>query len=226
MWIVFFISSSFALGGGNCWVKPPAGSLKFNIDGAVVAGFGRAGIGGILRNPDNESLISFSKSVGITDATSAELLAFKEACVLFGESKWAKSFAVIFESDCSLISRWSFNVVPSCANLTADKLTKAGINSAMSLKRMRRRCQPVFELNRVYPGVAHGFYAWFAVLLTGYYVGWHVALLPHWWPSILAVQGWLVLLSLATVMLIGALSVGLPLIFVRGWLFPGGLHVF
>ncbi|KAK9034289.1 hypothetical protein V6N11_050460 [Hibiscus sabdariffa] len=139
----------------DAWLKPPTGSLKFNIDGAVVEGFGKADIRRILRNEYNESLLTFSKYIGFTDATSAELLAFKEACVLFGESKWVESHSVIFESDCSLVFRWltqpnlvssifkqivldcldvcsnfrwSLNIVPRTANPIADKLAKTGTN--------------------------------------------------------------------------------------------------
>ncbi|KAK8564070.1 hypothetical protein V6N12_036201 [Hibiscus sabdariffa] len=40
---------------------PPLGSVKFNVDGAVCGGFGKAGIGGILSDSSNRTLISFSK---------------------------------------------------------------------------------------------------------------------------------------------------------------------
>ncbi|KAK9000970.1 hypothetical protein V6N11_082764 [Hibiscus sabdariffa] len=129
-------------------------AMEFNFDGAVARGFGKAGIGGILRNSDNRSLIMFSKAVGTLDATSAELIMFKEACSLFGSSSWVKSKKLILETDCVLIAEWlnrsnststvfrplveeslricsnfswDIRVVPRCANETADKLAKSGI---------------------------------------------------------------------------------------------------
>ncbi|KAK8992945.1 hypothetical protein V6N11_049004 [Hibiscus sabdariffa] len=96
----------------------------------------------------------FSKAVGTVDATSAELVAFKEACSLFGNSSWVKSKKLILETDCVLIAEWlnrpnsaptvfrllveeslricsnfswDIRVVPRCANETTDKLAKSGI---------------------------------------------------------------------------------------------------
>ncbi|KAK8997743.1 hypothetical protein V6N11_012283 [Hibiscus sabdariffa] len=76
------------------WVKPPVKSVKFNVDGAVERGFGRAGIGGILRDSNGKTLILFSKSVGSLDATTAELLALKEAVNIFRKSTWLNTFNI------------------------------------------------------------------------------------------------------------------------------------
>ncbi|KAK8502480.1 hypothetical protein V6N12_005467 [Hibiscus sabdariffa] len=67
----------------NTWIPPPQGYLKFNIDGAVKGSYGDAGIGGCLRNDKSQCLISFSKSVGLSDVTTAEIRALVEACKLF-----------------------------------------------------------------------------------------------------------------------------------------------
>ncbi|KAK9029313.1 hypothetical protein V6N11_026432 [Hibiscus sabdariffa] len=142
------------------WVKPFANSLKFSVDGAVEGGFGRAGVGGILRNSNNKTLILFSKSVGCCDATSAELFALKEAVQVFRNSIWTRSFTLILETDClacvewfykphlaptvfkDIISeclrectflRWEIIVILRAANATADKLAKSGIARARPL---------------------------------------------------------------------------------------------
>ncbi|KAL4346427.1 hypothetical protein GQ457_17G000750 [Hibiscus cannabinus] len=50
--------------------------------------FGEAGIGGCLRNEQSKCLISFSKSIGMSDVTSAEIAAISEAVKLFRNSAW------------------------------------------------------------------------------------------------------------------------------------------
>ncbi|KAK8596357.1 hypothetical protein V6N12_064852 [Hibiscus sabdariffa] len=152
----------------SSWVKPSAESLKFNVDGAVVGGLGRAGIGGILRNSGNESLILFSRAAGSTDATSAELNAILEAVNLFRKSKWVHSFKLLLETDCSLCVqwlerpsstplcfktlieecleacaglRWSIEAVSRSANAMADKLAKSGISRGVPLVWMSQKHQ-------------------------------------------------------------------------------------
>ncbi|KAK8532147.1 hypothetical protein V6N12_053593 [Hibiscus sabdariffa] len=144
--------------GPSLWVIPSAESLKFN--GAIVGGFGKIGIGGILRNSKNESIILFFRSVGSIDATSAELIAILEIVTLFKKSKWAQSFKLLLETDCFLcvlrLERpslaplcfkpfieaclkecdglvWSIEAVPRAANTTADKLAKSGISRVAPL---------------------------------------------------------------------------------------------
>ncbi|KAL4271451.1 hypothetical protein GQ457_13G003200 [Hibiscus cannabinus] len=117
----------------------------------------QSGYMGLLRNAANASLIIFSKPVGVTDATSAELLALKQVCTLFSKSKWSKSFKQILEIDCSMIIdwlnrpslapavfkpdvleylelctnfKWSIGVVPMSVNSSVDKLAKFGIYRA------------------------------------------------------------------------------------------------
>ncbi|GMJ08610.1 hypothetical protein HRI_004530200 [Hibiscus trionum] len=73
------------------WSTPLAGSLKFNTNGAVMGHFGEAGIGGILRNHLGETIVKFSKSIGISDLSTAELVAIKEAVSIFARIKWSSS---------------------------------------------------------------------------------------------------------------------------------------
>ncbi|XVF42328.1 hypothetical protein PTKIN_Ptkin01aG0352500 [Pterospermum kingtungense] len=67
------------------------GSLKFNIDGAASGQPGPAGIGGILRDCNANIKMRFSKSIGIADSSLAEVLAVKEAFLLFSSSQWSSS---------------------------------------------------------------------------------------------------------------------------------------
>ncbi|KAK8496820.1 hypothetical protein V6N12_021145 [Hibiscus sabdariffa] len=55
----------------DTWCPPLLGELKFNVDGATLGSFGETGIGGCLRDVDSNCMITFSKSVGVTDCTSA-----------------------------------------------------------------------------------------------------------------------------------------------------------
>ncbi|EOY19766.1 Uncharacterized protein TCM_045102 [Theobroma cacao] len=60
---------------------------------------GRSGIGGVLRDDQGKVLIAFSKSVGMGNANFAELLAIKEALLIFVASDWVSSHELIIESD-------------------------------------------------------------------------------------------------------------------------------
>ncbi|KAK8532153.1 hypothetical protein V6N12_053599 [Hibiscus sabdariffa] len=142
------------------WKCPSTGVLKFNVDGAVAGAFGKAGIGGLLRDADGKILLMFSRSIGFIDSTSAEILALKEACSLFSKSEWARVFSLVLETDCSLLvdwfgnplrappgfrmlvkecldlclgCAWSIRVVSREANCTADKLAKSGIGRSKPL---------------------------------------------------------------------------------------------
>ncbi|KAL4388066.1 hypothetical protein GQ457_09G011730 [Hibiscus cannabinus] len=88
------------------WKAPPVGFLKFNVDGAVSGSFGAAGIGGILRNHENQIVYSFHRSAGFLDPTSAEILAIVEAVSYFLSWRWCSSFRLIIESDSSLAVSW------------------------------------------------------------------------------------------------------------------------
>ncbi|KAL4352909.1 hypothetical protein GQ457_06G017170 [Hibiscus cannabinus] len=111
--LVYFINPLLSNRESNnslcLWVVPLMSSFKFNVDGVVIGGFNRAGIGGILRNLKNVSLLFFSKAVGCLDATLAELLATKEALYLFSNSCCAHNFVLSWRGlvfSASTISIW------------------------------------------------------------------------------------------------------------------------
>ncbi|KAL4291717.1 hypothetical protein GQ457_14G020070 [Hibiscus cannabinus] len=87
----------------SSWIPPPSYALKFNTDGAVSGSFEDAGIGGCLRNDKSKCLILFSKSIGISNATSAEIIAISEACMLFRNLVWSNSFKLIIENNNKLV---------------------------------------------------------------------------------------------------------------------------
>ncbi|KAH1090612.1 hypothetical protein J1N35_017869 [Gossypium stocksii] len=52
----------------NCqWRPTPPGCLKFNVDGAISGQSGDAVIRGIIREDKGVSLVTFSRSIGISD---------------------------------------------------------------------------------------------------------------------------------------------------------------
>ncbi|XVE48611.1 hypothetical protein DITRI_Ditri01bG0015200 [Diplodiscus trichospermus] len=63
---------------GTIWLKPPAGSAKFNVDGSALGKPGPAGIGGVLRDHQGDELIRFSKSIGIADSNEAVVHVYRE----------------------------------------------------------------------------------------------------------------------------------------------------
>ena len=143
------------------WSKPPIGFLKFNVDGSAVGKPGPAGIGGVLRDDHENVKIVFSKAVGIMDSNLTELLAVREAFIVFAASKWAKTHSLLIESDSSNVvnwikcpqsapwrmkkyishieslklqlSSWHIDHIPREMNDVADSLAKSGVNRLISL---------------------------------------------------------------------------------------------
>ncbi|KAK8500771.1 hypothetical protein V6N12_031431 [Hibiscus sabdariffa] len=98
------------------------------------------------------------------DASSAELLAIREAVLLFHRSVWSSLFVVEIETDCVLCSQWigdpssvpdifrsivadilqlceglewSIKSIQRSENGTADKLAKSGISRSYPLLRVK-----------------------------------------------------------------------------------------
>ena len=69
------------------WSKPPIGFLKFNVDGLAIEKSSPVSIGEVLRDDFESVKIVFSKAIEIVDSNLAELLAVKEAFIVFAVSK-------------------------------------------------------------------------------------------------------------------------------------------
>ncbi|KAK8562871.1 hypothetical protein V6N12_010935 [Hibiscus sabdariffa] len=78
----------------------------FSRHGAMSGYFGAVGIGGALTDHSGKLLITFFKSAGCVDAPTAEVLAVREACVLFAASTSFSSSKLIVGCDCSNVVKW------------------------------------------------------------------------------------------------------------------------
>ncbi|XVF23464.1 hypothetical protein REPUB_Repub13aG0041100 [Reevesia pubescens] len=143
------------------WIAPPSGVLKFNVDGSAYEKPGPAGIGGVLQDEAGAVKLIFSKSIGIADSNVVELLAVKEAFLVFVASKWGRTHGLMIESDSlnavkwinypdltpwklknyvafieawkqDLVS-WQISHINMECNEIADGLAKAGVNRNESL---------------------------------------------------------------------------------------------
>ncbi|XP_017974604.1 PREDICTED: 14.7 kDa ribonuclease H-like protein [Theobroma cacao] len=85
---------------------PHQGQMKFNVDGAARGCPGPAGIGGILTNHKGDVRVIFSKSIGVADSNLAELLAIKEAFIIFTSSRWRNDQKLVIECDSSNAVKW------------------------------------------------------------------------------------------------------------------------
>ncbi|KAK8490726.1 hypothetical protein V6N11_034944 [Hibiscus sabdariffa] len=72
VWILSFFSFAWTI-----WV------YRNDVIFKVCGSFGRAGIGGVLRNELGKTLMYFSKSIGASDPSTAEIMALDEAIRLF-----------------------------------------------------------------------------------------------------------------------------------------------
>ncbi|EOY31783.1 Uncharacterized protein TCM_038911 [Theobroma cacao] len=92
--------------GVEVWFRPQNGSLKFNTDGASRDCPDELGIGGNLRNDLGDTFAYFSKPIGICDSNKAELMAIREATLIYATSRWNEAFRHILECDNSNIVKW------------------------------------------------------------------------------------------------------------------------
>ncbi|XVE78048.1 hypothetical protein DITRI_Ditri13aG0112900 [Diplodiscus trichospermus] len=81
----------------------------WDVDGSSLGKPGPAGIGGILRDHLGNELIRFSRSVGMSESNVAELLAIREAFVLYVSSSWARCHDLLIESDSLTAVNWANN---------------------------------------------------------------------------------------------------------------------
>ncbi|KAE8735747.1 THO complex subunit 1 [Hibiscus syriacus] len=88
------------------WIPPPVDFLKLNVDGAVRLDGSGGGIGGILRDWNGCTLLTFSENVGVGTPPLAELKATKRGIEIFLSSSWEFIGRLIIESDCSSAVEW------------------------------------------------------------------------------------------------------------------------
>ncbi|EOY20380.1 Uncharacterized protein TCM_046263 [Theobroma cacao] len=93
------------------WVRPPVGSLKFNVDGAAKDCPGLVGLGGMLRDCSRNVKLLFSKSLGIDDSNLSEIMTMKDAFVFFFATfSWASSHSLIIELNSMSAVKWCNNL--------------------------------------------------------------------------------------------------------------------
>ncbi|XP_039037643.1 uncharacterized protein LOC120175003 [Hibiscus syriacus] len=138
------------------WSPPPEGFLKVNVDGAMVKGWDKGGIGGLIRDGSGLVLGSFSEKVGGGPPLLAELLAINRGLILIEEVEvdFFSNQRIILESDSSNALKWIINpnlsttlfqslvrdiastverkgiitrLISRATNWEADELAKAGI---------------------------------------------------------------------------------------------------
>ncbi|EOY08336.1 Uncharacterized protein TCM_022692 [Theobroma cacao] len=88
---------------------PSEGCLKFSTNGTSRGNPEDLGIDGPLRDEFGNTLAIFSKAIGWSDSNMAELLATKEAVLLFIASRWNSSHSLILEFDSSNAVKWIQN---------------------------------------------------------------------------------------------------------------------
>ncbi|KAE8693418.1 Polycomb group protein FERTILIZATION-INDEPENDENT ENDOSPERM [Hibiscus syriacus] len=88
------------------WIPPPVDFFKLNVDGAFSRVGRVAGIGGLLRDWNRVTLISFSENVGPSHPYLAELKAIKRDIDIFVSLEWLLKGRLIIESDCKLVVDW------------------------------------------------------------------------------------------------------------------------
>ncbi|EOY07954.1 Uncharacterized protein TCM_022286 [Theobroma cacao] len=89
------------------WEMPKPSQMKFNMDGAARGSSGPIGIGGILKYSNGVVKVTFSKPIRLADANLVEILAVREAFVIFSTSRWKNDYSLCIESDSSNAVKWT-----------------------------------------------------------------------------------------------------------------------
>ncbi|XP_039050911.1 uncharacterized protein LOC120192145 [Hibiscus syriacus] len=91
------------------WWSSPEGFLKVNVDGAMVKGWDKGGIGVLIRDGSGSVLGTFSEKVGGGPPLLAELLAINRGLILIDEVEYFPSQKFILELDSSNALKWINN---------------------------------------------------------------------------------------------------------------------
>ncbi|KAK2635471.1 hypothetical protein Ddye_030263 [Dipteronia dyeriana] len=91
------------------WIPSMVGAFKFNVDVSARGNPGQADIGGVLRDSYGNVLCLFSLSIGITDSTSAELLAIEKAVELCLSEPSLRGRVISIVSDSIVATSWIKN---------------------------------------------------------------------------------------------------------------------
>ncbi|XP_038993275.1 uncharacterized protein LOC120116977 [Hibiscus syriacus] len=89
---------------------PLYGFLKINVDGAMVKGWTKGGIGGLIRDISGVLIHWFSENVRGGPLILAELLAIKRGLSLLNDSSLVLNQRIILESDSSVAMKWINNL--------------------------------------------------------------------------------------------------------------------
>ncbi|XVE62301.1 hypothetical protein DITRI_Ditri06bG0107200 [Diplodiscus trichospermus] len=116
----------------TCWTAPLEGYLKFNVDGSSRGKPGPVGIGCILGDHLGRERIRLSKSIGVEDSNVSELLAIREAFIVFATSKWTQSNPLIIKSDSKNAVNWILKPNDAPWRM-ADELAKEGVDRSSDL---------------------------------------------------------------------------------------------
>ncbi|XP_039066672.1 uncharacterized protein LOC120212445 [Hibiscus syriacus] len=125
-----------------CWNPPPVDYFKMNVDGAVCSVGMMAGIGGILRDWNRVTLLSFSESVGPTTPILAELKAIKKGIDIFVSSDWVLKGRLIIECDSKTTVDWIINQVSApvfLSNLVKETVASVSLIHAI-VRWIHRSC--------------------------------------------------------------------------------------
>ncbi|GMI85885.1 hypothetical protein like AT4G29090 [Hibiscus trionum] len=118
------------------WCSPPLGYLKMNVDGASLRNGNGGGIGGILRDPEGKTLLTFSEPTGPGPPIRAELLAIRFGLSIFSALFPGNNQRLILESDCQTAVNWISNPV-LCPQIFKELVLEIGRLSKIGIRKLR-----------------------------------------------------------------------------------------
>ncbi|GMJ14073.1 hypothetical protein HRI_005076500 [Hibiscus trionum] len=107
-----------------------------NMDGATLRNGNGGGIGGILRDPEGKTLMTFSEPTGSGPPILAELLAIRFGLALFSALYPGNNQRLILECDCQTTVNWISNP-ELCSPIFKEIVLEIGRLSKIGVRRIR-----------------------------------------------------------------------------------------
>ncbi|GMJ08946.1 hypothetical protein HRI_004563800 [Hibiscus trionum] len=120
----------------HSWSPPPLGFLKMTVDGASLRNGNGGGIGGILRDSEGKTLLTFSEPTGPGPPIRAELLAIKFGLSIFSALFPGNNHHLILESDCQTTVSWISNPI-LCPQIFKELVLEIGRLSKIGFRKLR-----------------------------------------------------------------------------------------